>query len=69
MKGCYFKAVPADEEFPSFLRSVSCLVCAHQKGPAGNRLGKMYSIYTNKDCLTISARKLSARIQLGLVTS
>lgn len=42
-------------------------VCAHQTGPAGgDRLGKMYSIYTNKDCLASSARKLSASIQLGL---
>lgn len=54
-----------------YFRSVSyqCLHfpdCAHQRGSARDRLGKMYSIYTNKDCLAFSARKLSASIQLGL---
>lgn len=37
--------------------------CGRQKGPAGDRLGKMERIYTNKDCFTISARKLSVSIQ------
>lgn len=31
-----------------------------------DRLERMCSIYTNKDCLAISARTLSANIQLGL---
>ncbi len=59
-----------DEGFPAFLdqcyQNLHFSVCAHQRGPEGDRLGKMYSVYTNKDCVAIPARKLSAHIRLGL---